>query len=121
MREFPDLTAQDTIKILNGLGSDSIQVALHMNAKYDNAVLDYTNLYEHEGQVIDVTTLNKAQIINLSTKVDDIDKFEALAHVRSVLHSSTPNVKLYYPEPFIASPSFIHNDIAYIHILQYQF
>jgi hypothetical protein len=121
MREFPELTAKDTIKILEGCGADSIRVALHMNALYDNAVLDHTNLYEHEGQVIDLTTLSKAQIITLGTKVDDIDKFESMAHVRSVLHSSTPNVKLYYPEPFIASPSFIHNDIAYIHILQYQF
>jgi hypothetical protein len=24
---------------------------------------------------------------------------------------STPNVKLYYPEPFIATPSFAHEDI----------
>jgi hypothetical protein len=24
---------------------------------------------------------------------------------------STPDVKLYYPEPFIASPSFVHEDL----------
>jgi hypothetical protein len=24
---------------------------------------------------------------------------------------STPDVKLFYPEPFIASPSFVHEDI----------
>ena len=32
---------------------------------------------------------------------------------------STPDVKLYYPEPFIASPSYIHTDLTYLHILQY--
>jgi hypothetical protein len=33
---------------------------------------------------------------------------------------STPDVKLYYPEPFIASPSFVHEDLWFIHILHYQ-
>jgi hypothetical protein len=29
----------------------------------------------------------------------------------SVFHVSVPNIKLYYPEPFIATPTFIHDDI----------
>lgn len=33
---------------------------------------------------------------------------------------ATPDVKLYYPEPFIASPSFVHEDLWFIHILHYQ-
>ena len=33
---------------------------------------------------------------------------------------STPDVKLYYPEPFIASPSFVHEELWFIHILHYQ-
>lgn len=33
---------------------------------------------------------------------------------------STPDVKLYYPEPFIASPSFVHEEVWFIHILHYQ-
>jgi hypothetical protein len=40
---------------------------------------------------------------------------EALQEVES-----TPDVKLYYPEPFIASPSFVHEDLWFIHILHYQ-
>ena len=34
---------------------------------------------------------------------------------------SIPDVKLYYPEPFIASPSFIHDDIWFVHILHFQY
>jgi hypothetical protein len=34
---------------------------------------------------------------------------------------STPDVKLYYPEPFIASPSFNHEEIWFIHILHYNY
>ena len=33
---------------------------------------------------------------------------------------STPDFKLYYPEPFIASPSFAHEQLWFIHILHYQ-
>jgi len=33
---------------------------------------------------------------------------------------STPDVKLYYPEPFIASPSFVHEDFFFMHILYFQ-
>ena len=40
---------------------------------------------------------------------------EYLQHV-----DSTPDVKLYYPEPFIASPSFVHEEVWFIHILHYQ-
>lgn len=45
-----------------------------------------------------------------------------LSEVDADLHEnlSTPDVKLYYPEPFIASPSFVHEDLWYIHILHYQ-
>jgi hypothetical protein len=72
-------------------------------------------------EVIDVTKLSPKEIIFLANSVDDVNKFEALEHIRSTYISSAPNVKLYYPEPFIASASFIHNDIGFIHILQYQF
>ena len=34
---------------------------------------------------------------------------------------STPDVKLYYPEPFIASPSFVHEELWFIHILHYNY
>ena len=39
----------------------------------------------------------------------------------SVLHATTPNIKLYYPEPFIATPTFIHDDIWFVHIVIYQY
>ena len=33
---------------------------------------------------------------------------------------SIPYKKFFYPEPFIASPSFVHEDLWFIHILHYQ-
>nr|YP_011027846.1 cytochrome c oxidase subunit 2 [Euplotes cristatus]UPM52056.1 cytochrome c oxidase subunit 2 [Euplotes cristatus] len=39
----------------------------------------------------------------------------------SILHTTTPNIKMYYPEPFIASPTFINDDIWFLHITIYQY
>ena len=36
-------------------------------------------------------------------------------------HTTIPNVKLYYPEPFVASPTFMHDDIWFLHIVVYQY
>lgn len=52
------------------------------------------------------------EIIKLTSHLDNLD---------SLYHYSVPNVKLFYPEPFIASASFMHSDIWFLHILIYQF
>jgi len=31
-----------------------------------------------------------------------------------------PEWKLYYPEPFVASPNFVHEEVWFIHVLHYQ-
>lgn len=33
---------------------------------------------------------------------------------------STPDSKLFYPEPFVASPSFVHEDMWWLHIMHFQ-
>jgi hypothetical protein len=83
-----------------------------------NASID--ELFEALNPSIESNSSSK-DLLNLATQVDDIEKFEALENIRSNYISTSPNVKLYYPEPFIASPSFMHNDIGFLHILQYQF
>jgi len=47
----------------------------------------------------------------LSNLESDEGVFEAL---------STPDLKIFYPEPFIASPSFVHEDLWFLHILHFQ-
>jgi hypothetical protein len=47
----------------------------------------------------------------LSSLEPDEGVFEAL---------STPDLKIFYPEPFIASPSFVHEDLWFLHILHFQ-
>ena len=38
---------------------------------------------------------------------------------RLLFKYTLPKAKLYYPEPFIASPSYIHSDLIFLNILQY--
>jgi hypothetical protein len=87
----------------------------------DNTPIDYSNMYNYKGTMIDVSKLSVQEVCKLAREVDDIDTFESMEHVRTNYIGAAPNVKLYYPEPFIASPSFIHNDLGFLHILQYQF
>jgi hypothetical protein len=49
--------------------------------------------------------------LELSALEADEGVFEAL---------STPDLKIFYPEPFIASPSFVHEDLWFLHILHFQ-
>jgi hypothetical protein len=120
-KKYPHLTAEEVYERMISPGSDGIEMALRLADEEDSLPIDYSNLFTHNGEVIDVTKLSHQEVINLSMQVEDIAKFEALEHIRSTYICSSPNVKLYYPEPFIASPSFTHNDIGFIHILQYQF
>jgi len=116
----PDLTKKQMYDLWTGLGMDSCEY----NLSQPVLPTDYSNLYDYNGQTIDVSKLNKRELMTLIWETDDMgkmEKLESLAHVKSMYHFSIPQTKLYYPEPFIASPSFIHNDIGFIHILQYQF
>jgi hypothetical protein len=106
---------------MGSLGSDGINMALDIANMEDSYPVDYANQYTFNGHSLDVTKLSHKEIFYLATQVDDIEKFESLEHIRSTYIGTTPNVKLYYAEPFIASPSFMHNDLGFLHILQYQF
>lgn len=52
---------------------------------------------------------------------DQLKKYSNLEMVRTMNHIATPTRKLHYPEPYVASPSFTHTDIGFMHILHYQY
>lgn len=60
-------------------------------------------------------------LITYINQTEDMSIFNNLENITSVYHYSIPNVKLSYPEPFIASPSFMHTDLWFVHILVYQY
>ena len=56
---------------------------------------------------------------SMEDMIDDIDVWSRYYEESLQYVESTPDVKLYYPEPFIASPSFVHEELWFIHILHY--
>ena len=50
-------------------------------------------------------------IITFIDQLEDINCFNNLENVKSIYHYSIPNTKLAYPEPFVASASFMHTDL----------
>ena len=45
----------------------------------------------------------------------------SIENLYSIYNYSIPNTKLYYPEAFISSASFMHSDLWFMHILVYQY
>ena len=85
--------------------------------------LDYSNKMFHKGRSIDMTKLSTEEHLKVLNEFgyEQLRQYNNLECIRSLHHISTPTRKLHYPEPFIASPSFIHTDIGFIHVLHYQY
>lgn len=64
---------------------------------------------------------NQGLIISWIDQLADIDDLDNLENLTAIYHYSVPNAKLSYPEPFIASASFMHTDLWFVHILIYQY
>ena len=74
---------------------------LNLNKEFVNEVLFSENLKPNDTNNIFLNQLN------------NVDLFELLSssNNNSLQNLSTPNFKLHYPEPFIASPSFNHEEV----------
>ena len=84
---------------------------------------NHSNLLTLRGKTTDVSKLTPAEDIMFLQELpwDRMDEYLSLECVRTQSQASTPTRKLHYPEPFIASASFVHTDIAFIHILHYNY
>ena len=60
-----------------------------------------------------------SELLNTGYNLESSSVTNATGYVRNMLQHTIPDTKLFYPEPFIASPSYIHTDLTYLHILQY--
>ncbi len=82
-----------------------------------------SNLLTLRGRTTDVSKLSSHELVNFLYELpqDKMDEYLNLECIRAQSQASTPTRKMHYPEPFIASASFIHTDIAFIHILHYNY
>ena len=82
-----------------------------------------TNLLTLRGKTTNVSKLSDAEWVNFlyELPMDRMSEYSNLECIKAQSRASTPTRKLHYPEPFIASASFIHTDITFIHILHYNY
>jgi hypothetical protein len=64
---------------------------------------------------------SNASLVNYMLRTGDLSYFDNFENVQTTYHYSIPNIRLSYPEPFIAAPSFIHSDLWFVHILIFQY
>lgn len=89
----------------------------------DEYEVNYTNKINVKGEEYDISEWDKGEILTFLFPLDanDANQLYYTERVQSLFHVSTPTVKLYYPEPYIAAPSRIHNDLWILHIMYNQF
>lgn len=72
-------------------------------------------------QFSETSSLYTKSIISFINQTEDLNLHNNIENIMTIYHYSIPNTKLAYPEPFIASPSFMHSDLWFMHILVYQY
>ena len=116
-------------KKIRRLGYDPVQFAAvnpdirALPSLLEERTPDFSNQIIHKGRTWFIPELEHDEKMSLlgSLGYDQLQKYNNLECVRSQNYISTPSRKLHYPEPFIASASFVHTDIGFIHILHYQY
>ena len=111
---------------LMGLIEDETELFPYRPSELDKEIdlpVNTSNLLTLRGRTTDVSKLSPYESINFLYNLpqDRMDEYLNLECIRAQSQASTPTRKLHYPEPFIASASLIHTDIAFIHILHYNY
>ena len=126
--EFSYDNTQFTILMDNTavLGSSNIYNIQSFDTTFNLNFLDYKSLLSPGTYDSLETFLNDIKLITpVTSNVDDLISFfpERTVHFESFELSnlesdegvfellSTPDLKIFYPEPFVASPSFVHEDL----------
>jgi hypothetical protein len=81
------------------------------------------DVFTFAGKSVDLNDLTVEQADQIVEYLPgaEAERFKGMENVAAVYHKSIPTGKVSYPEPLVASASFTHNDIGFIHILQYQY
>jgi len=130
---------ENTSEFINSVWALSQNTSFYMQYNSELALLNTTfssdmfnNSYLYStahtiAQEMAMLTKPKTDVIEMVAVLPDHEVAFELFDVISLnvdnslyAHLHLPEVKLYYPEPFIASPSFVHEELWFIHILHYQ-
>lgn len=134
---FIDTQTADVIHNLNNIAKQSISLKGGLTTTvFSDETSEFLNFFKLTSlndvstslvHSIKQITLDKTDVDTMRFVLfdfkDEVEMFQIMSDREfSPLYEtlSTPDFKLYYPEPFIASPSFVHEDLWFMHILHYQ-
>lgn len=86
-----------------------------------HAIFNHINIYDFNSFVELYTYFNIYENWFAVDSMLTVQSFLYDTCAFDIFNYSVPNIKLYYPEPFIATPSYIHDDFWFIHITIYQY
>ena len=89
---------------------------LSENSNFINTLASTTYVKNNPEHVYKFFPQMQEAFTDLEILFDEAKDESTLEYMRTI-----PDGKLYYPEPFIASPSFVHEEIWFIHILHYNY
>ena len=126
MRDFYIFELNLSPQLLDSLLLESIPADLYQfSSLYPQSVDAFFNFSKETSYVPNrmVTLIEMESVIDLSVQtffyLDERYINENGVDERYLFKYTLPKAKLFYPEPFIASPSYIHSDLIYLSILHY--
>lgn len=93
----------------------------HFNFENYSYFLHLTDYFDNFFYFTRLPSFSDSIVLTVINQLEDLKSFDNLENVKTIYHYSIPNVKLAYPEPFVASASFMHFDLWFTHILIYQY
>lgn len=117
LSDFPDLAISNLLFLDSFYNTDSYITFTNYSCFFN--IFDFS--YYTSLKFFDKTSFSNNSLITFIDQIDDLGLYDNLENITSIYHYSIPNVKISYPEPFIASPSFMHSDLWFVHILLYQY
>lgn len=96
--------------------NNSTLVLLYNNIESNNWITFCNDLTLNE---MNTDLSNNINLLNALNSTDNLITFNN--DPMSIYTFSVPNMKIFYPEPFIATGNFSHTDLWFIHISIYQY
>jgi hypothetical protein len=103
-------------KLRTELLFDTILPSSQLLSGMNNVIFTYSHIGFFKELVLQIERRETMKHLGLEMFIDNME-----GRSEPKWETSLPEVKLYYPEPFIASPSFNHEEIWFIHILHYNY
>ena len=109
-------SSKSSFNFLNNFNYDVTSALINQNNDFTNVLASNSLLKNNVESNYKFFPEMQEAFTDLEIFFDELKDESNLDYIKTL-----PDGKLYYPEPFIASPSFLHEEIWFIHILHYNY